>query len=87
MSAKIKQLWILAVVLTLGSLACQGEDTPQITLNTDAFAAYEDESAEFPRLRFPDGSLSLNDRCPVRKVKLNRRMPPLYVNGRPIGFC
>ena len=41
-----------------------------------------------PRIRYFDGGLeSANDRCPVRKVKLNPQMTPAYVNGRPIGFC
>jgi hypothetical protein len=40
-----------------------------------------------PRIRFADGLVSLNDRCPVRLVPLNLRMPPVYVNGRPVGFC
>ena len=42
---------------------------------------------KFPRLRYADGQISLNDRCPVRHVKLNPKMPPVYVNGKPIGFC
>jgi hypothetical protein len=50
-------------------------------------AAYADTVSEFPRLQYADGELSLNDRCPVRKAKLNTRLSPLYVNGRPIGFC
>jgi hypothetical protein len=46
-----------------------------------------DIQAPFPRLRFADGSTSLNDRCPVRKSKLNRKLAPVFINGRPIGFC
>ena len=42
---------------------------------------------KFPRLRYADGQISLNDRCPVRHAKLNPRMAPVYVNGKPIGFC
>ena len=34
-----------------------------------------------------DGQVTLNDRCPVRLVRLNRRMEPVWVNGRPVGFC
>lgn len=41
----------------------------------------------FPHLKFADGQISLNDRCPVRQVPLNIRLPGLYVNGKPIGFC
>ena len=50
-------------------------------------ATFTDTTLAFPKLVFTDGSLSLNDKCPVRKVKLNRRLAPLFVNGRPIGFC
>ncbi len=42
---------------------------------------------KYPRLRYADGQISLNDRCPVRHVKLNPKMPPVYLNGKPIGFC
>ena len=50
-------------------------------------AAFTDTTLEFPQLRYANGWLSLNDRCPVRKVQLNRRLTPLFVNGRPVGFC
>lgn len=43
--------------------------------------------SEHHRLRFDDGSLSINDRCPVAKRNLNPRMRPIWVNGRPVGFC
>jgi hypothetical protein len=42
----------------------------------------------FPRVRYFETNLvSINDRCAVRKVKLNPKMPPVYVNGQPVGFC
>lgn len=41
----------------------------------------------FPHLQMADGRISVNDRCPVRKVPLNKRLPTLFVNSRPIGFC
>lgn len=42
----------------------------------------------FPRVRYLDGQLSLNDACAIRRdKKLSRRIPPVYVNGQPIGFC
>lgn len=41
----------------------------------------------FPHLLMADGRISANDRCPVRKVPLNKRLPALLANGRPIGFC
>jgi len=46
-----------------------------------------DAQAEFPRIRFADGLVSANDRCPVTKRKLSVHFPPVYVNGQPIGFC
>ncbi len=42
---------------------------------------------EFPKLKWSDGKVSVNDRCPVRVRKLNPKIDPLWVNGRPIGFC
>ena len=50
--------------------------------------AYVNEQDTLPRLRYYDGDqVSLNDRCAVRHVKLNPKMPPIYVNGQPVGFC
>jgi len=40
-----------------------------------------------PRLKYLDSLTSLNDRCMVRKAKLNARVRPVYVNGQPMGFC
>ena len=42
---------------------------------------------EHPKVRYADGSVSENDRCIVRKTKLNPNNRPVYVNGRAIGFC
>jgi hypothetical protein len=49
--------------------------------------ALVDATAQFPKVRFSDGSISANDRCPVTKRKLSIYFPPVYVNGLPIGFC
>ncbi|MGQ0722106.1 MAG: hypothetical protein ACT4PE_11120 [Candidatus Eiseniibacteriota bacterium] len=32
-------------------------------------------------------AVTANDQCPVRKSRLNTKMPPVWVNGRAIGFC
>ena len=41
-----------------------------------------------PFARYLDGQISLSNSCGVKtENKLNRRIPPLYVNGQPIGFC
>ena len=42
----------------------------------------------YPRLRFVDGQVSLNDSCMiVTENPLNPSVPPLYVNGQPLSFC
>jgi hypothetical protein len=41
----------------------------------------------FPRVKYADSLLSLNDRCIVRMNKLNTRVRPVYVSRQPIGFC
>lgn len=45
------------------------------------------DDAEFPRVQYADSLYSLNDQCIVRLRKLSLRIPPVYVNGLPIGFC
>lgn len=42
---------------------------------------------EPPHLLMRDGEMTLNNTCPVRKARLNKRVQPVFVNGRPIGFC
>jgi len=61
--------------------------SPPVSVQALLPAAYIDTTLEFPHLRFTDQALSMNDRCPVRKAKLNTRLAPLFVNGQPIGFC
>ncbi len=70
-----------------GGAADKSRATPARVVPDTSTIAYDDSSAEFPHVHFGDGQLSLNDRCIVRQAKLNRRMPPIYVNGQPIGFC
>jgi hypothetical protein len=83
---QIRLIALLIAFVGLGVASCSTERQPEVVTHTGPIS-YADADTLFPRLRFADGQVSLNDRCPVRKVKLNRRMPPLYVNGRPIGFC
>jgi hypothetical protein len=40
-----------------------------------------------PRIQYADSLVSMNDRCPVRGGRLSPNYAPVYVNGRPIGFC
>jgi len=48
-------------------------DHPQMVV--EPFAEFVTPSDTLPRLRFfADNKISLNDRCPVRRVKLNCKM-------------
>ena len=39
-------------------------------------------------LRFADGQVSPNDSCMILLGNnLNPKVPPMYVNGLPLGFC
>ncbi len=58
---------------------------PQENMIQGEFVAPADS---FPRVRYYDSNqITLNDRCPVRLVPLNPKMTPVYINGRPVGFC
>ncbi len=95
MSPKLTHILVTAV-LTVTAISCtQGVD--YVPDNHPAFFVDADGSNEttvrdtlrnrYPHLKLSDGQMTLNDRCPVRKVGLNRRLPVLFVNARPIGFC
>lgn len=78
-------------------LACGGQEQAERSPADDGQANGEhmvlaefvaEDEALFPHLRYlADGQMTLNDRCPVRKAKLNPKMIAAYVNGRPVGFC
>ncbi len=74
-----------ASLLLTAAVACGARPSELVPPNGDP--AVIDASAEFPRLRFGDGLVSANDRCPITKRKLSIYFPPVYVNGLPIGFC
>ncbi len=79
------------LVLLIFGLAA-GCSQPDVDLRarepiTPAGAAYDDANAEHPRLTFLGGKSTPNDRCIVTQRKLNPHLPPVWVNGVPIGFC
>ena len=76
-----------SIVLT-AAVACSGR--PAELVPPVGRPILVDPSAEFPRIRFADGLVSANDRCPVTKRKfgnVSTYFPPIYVNGLPIAFC
>ena len=39
------------------------------------------------RIKYPDSLVSINDRCAVKQGALSPAIRPVYVNGKPVGFC
>lgn len=63
-------------------------ERPPRPLDDDGVVYVLGEKPAFPRVRYLDGQVSLNESCAIRvENKLSRRIPPVYVNGRAIGFC
>jgi hypothetical protein len=77
------EAWALALAIALS--ACGGRPA-ELVPPIGTIEAVDPDSA-FPRLKFADGLVSINERCPVTKRKLSVHFPPVYVNGQPIGFC
>lgn len=66
----------------------QAKVVAKATMPNRMLAERVDPDAEFSKLRYLDtDAVTLNDRCPVRKIRLNPKMEAVYVNGRAIGFC
>ena len=87
--------WVMAVAVSGHSTAAAegaGEAGMDPGLPRPAGVAgfeprYAGGTAEFPRIEFEAGLVSINDRCPPCGRKLGLKMPPIHVNGRPVGFC
>lgn len=78
--------WIGLGVLVLVWFGCAESEPPQPIEETFA-SVLVDTSADYSHLRYASGELSINDRCPIRRNKLNPKVRPLFVNGKPMGFC
>ena len=90
----MKRVTVRLVTLAAGAcvvvLACskKQESAKEPAKDYVVMGEFVNPEDSLPRIRWDeDGRVSLNDRCAVRKVKLNPKMPPAYVNGEPIGFC
>jgi hypothetical protein len=79
----------LAIAFGCGGESKKTEETREATREEHvAVAEYVNPEDSLPHLRYFDGDqVSVNNLCAVRKVRLNPKMPPVYVNGRPVGFC
>ena len=83
MNRRIGFLVIAAALLV--AAACSKKEGSSKNMAVGEFVEAQDS---FPHVRYFDsGLVSINDRCPVRKTRLNPKMPAVYVNGQPVGFC
>jgi len=74
---------ILPLVLLALAASC-GSPLP----TAEGVIAVESGDPEHPRLRYLDGQVSGNTSCAIRRGnRLNPKVPPMRVNGTPIGFC
>lgn len=82
-------LWMVLVVLATSAVSAEDGEKEKAKKKTyQILAEYVSPSDSLSRIRFlNDGQVSLNNQCPVRRVRLNVKMPAAYVNGRPVGFC
>ncbi len=73
---QLGSLLILGGVLGLG---CSKVEPPQALSFTGAIEYVETPANPVrPQIRYADGLVSVNDRCPVKRSKLNRKMTPIW---------
>ncbi len=71
--------------MTLKPFACA------MVLSSFAFSTLAQETETKPPPKYVQlafhGQRTVNDRCPVQRKPLNRKMAPVWINGHPVGFC
>ncbi|MCB9898629.1 MAG: hypothetical protein H6825_11555 [Planctomycetes bacterium] len=78
----------LALVLSAVAALCACAGPSAMELRGDGVFAVPGADEAHPRLRYVDGQVSRNDSCMMRLGNgLNPKVPPMYVNGEPLGFC
>ena len=79
---------LLMAITVVPTAVLAGDEMAAEKIVPQALAEFVSPADSLPHLRFlADQKVTLNDRCPVRKVKLNPMMGASYVNGQPVGFC
>ena len=88
MSVPRSSLFRSVVMLCVGAAISACASPTSVVLRGDGVFAVPGADAAHPRLRYVDGQLSRNDTCMIRMGNaLNPKIPPMYVNGEPLGFC
>lgn len=75
---RVPALAAVVVLALLGALAPGA---------SDAFRYVKTADPKFPKIKYPDSLVSVNDRCIVAGTPLSTMIRPTYVNGKPIGYC
>ena len=76
------------LLLILPLTACSDSAPPALVLDGEGVFEVASADPEKPRLRYVDGQVSLSNTCGILLENgLNPKVPPMYVNGAPIGFC
>lgn len=78
-------LFLYCCVGLIGMGGCGNKNKKEIA--QEPLGEYAGADVPFPRIQYFDGTISVNDRCAVSREKLHLRVPPVYVNGLPVGFC
>lgn len=73
-----------ALIVVIVGLAVLGALAPGAS---DAFRYVKTADPKFPRIKYPDSLVSVNDRCIVAGSALSTLIRPSYVNGKPVGYC
>ena len=86
---KARELTLCSLLLACSSTGrASMERDPAILTSGEGVVFVAAATEDRPRLRYLDGQLSRNDTCFIRiGNKLNKKVPPLYINGAPVGFC
>lgn len=95
MAPSTRILILLGLVLAACQTTGPGGDSskkrpmdPEERLCQDGNTYVVSKDPKLPLIRYQDGQVALSDSCAVRLgARLNRRIPPAYVNGQPLGFC
>lgn len=75
------RIWLAGAALLLAN--CGADPMPTAWLGEPV----DSEATHSPVRYFDTDLISLNGACPVQGLPVNPIIEPLYVNGRPIGFC
>ncbi len=78
---------ILALTLLFAAVAAHAGPTASVPPPPTVPTLVMSLESGYPRVKYPDGLTSLNNKCIVKTNRLSTAIRPVYVNGMPIAFC